>query len=471
MDAVVRALHGVGDAGPAPLVAIVDEVQTFGGDAIFKKLLSLVVGAVCDGRWPDRSVTVAALAEPPSAYHYLLKSVRNISSVHYVDCWTNPYGWPTPGLSEKKQQHSLQPSSHEVSTLCYGAACLAELVPASERPGNYVQPHGRLSLKFRRKNGAVKSEGLDYRINFKSGVEFLPSLSTSSSVSSSKPPPPPAPAAVAAPLAKTSTAPTTASSTVNSLGQQLAGGMRLDLSVEEAAARSQVQLPYEHQGQGQLYASGGDFRDYLPEAAGGRRRGTGRLGHILYVRDSDSEDPDSDEDPDDDLDVMVCIRQARLEDLLQMQRTNLMCLPENYTLKLLYVAEDYDGKIVGYVLAKMQVWEEEGPDVHGHITSLAVARTHRKLGLATKLMSAAQRAMEEVFGAKYSSLHVRVSNKGAFHLYHETLGYNIQDTEEKYYADGEDAFDMRKPFGASGGEAVTLPGAGSSKGRSGGRKK
>lgn len=38
MDAVVRALHGVGDAGPAPLVAIVDEVQTFGGDAIFKKV-------------------------------------------------------------------------------------------------------------------------------------------------------------------------------------------------------------------------------------------------------------------------------------------------------------------------------------------------------------------------------------------------------------------------------------------------
>jgi GNAT superfamily N-acetyltransferase len=28
--------------------------------------------------------------------------------------------------------------------------------------------------------------------------------------------------------------------------------------------------------------------------------------------------------------------------------------------------------------------------VHGHITSLAVARTHRKLGLATKLMAAAR---------------------------------------------------------------------------------
>lgn len=93
---------------------------------------------------------------------------------------------------------------------------------------------------------------------------------------------------------------------------------------------------------------------------------------------------------------MVCIRQATAEDLLQMQRCNLLCLPENYQLKvrraslglrprsigpgialhtdagphsapcaqyyfyhvlswpqLLYVAEDYDGKIVGYVLAKM----------------------------------------------------------------------------------------------------------------------
>ena len=114
--------------------------------------------------------------------------------------------------------------------------------------------------------------------------------------------------------------------------------------------------------------------------------------------------------------------------------------------------------------------------MHGHITSLALARTHRKLGLATKLMKAARtflcvfslhivdtlhsysyiytctdRAMDEVFGAKYSSLHVRVGNKGAFHLYHETLQYSIHDTEKKYYADGEDAYDMRKAFGSGSG--------------------
>ena len=100
--------------------------------------------------------------------------------------------------------------------------------------------------------------------------------------------------------------------------------------------------------------------------------------------------------------------------------------------QLLYVAEDYNGKIVGYVLAKMCApirslrsagccgcrapdqlqhcvlykqhckqhcapfpafvlfREEEATEVHGHITSLAVARTHRKLGLATRLMTAAR---------------------------------------------------------------------------------
>jgi ribosomal protein S18 acetylase RimI-like enzyme len=61
--------------------------------------------------------------------------------------------------------------------------------------------------------------------------------------------------------------------------------------------------------------------------------------------------------------------------------------------QLLYVAEDYNKDIVGYVLAKM---EEDAEIPHGHITSLAVLRTHRKLGLATRLMQSAQKAMVEV---------------------------------------------------------------------------
>jgi len=58
--------------------------------------------------------------------------------------------------------------------------------------------------------------------------------------------------------------------------------------------------------------------------------------------------------------------------------------------------------------------------------------------------------MEESFGAHYCSLHVRVSNKAALHLYRDTLGYDQNGVEVKYYADGEDAFDMRKTLNPSG---------------------
>lgn len=111
--------------------------------------------------------------------------------------------------------------------------------------------------------------------------------------------------------------------------------------------------------------------------------------------------------------------------------------------QLSYVAEDENGKIVGYVLAKM----EEDPEdqiPHGHITSLAVKRSHRKMGLARKLMDQSARAMAEVFGATYVSLHVRKSNRAALHLYTETLGFEISETEKKYYADGEDAYAMKR---------------------------
>lgn len=45
--------------------------------------------------------------------------------------------------------------------------------------------------------------------------------------------------------------------------------------------------------------------------------------------------------------------------------------------QLLHVAENHKGQIVGYVLAKM---EDDAKPPHGHITSLAVLRTHRKCG-------------------------------------------------------------------------------------------
>merc|ERR1712000_621853 len=158
--------------------------------------------------------------------------------------------------------------------------------------------------------------------------------------------------------------------------------------------------------------------------------------------------------------------------LPSIQQCNLTNLPENYFLKYyLYHALTWPQlsfvaivrgpggkpaaypKVVGYVLAKM---EEDPPDgvQHGHITSLSVMRTHRRLGIAEKLMRQSQRAMVETFQAQYVSLHVRVSNKAALHLYRDTLSFQMEKTEAKYYADGEDAYSMKLDLGTLREELV-----------------
>lgn len=53
-------------------------------------------------------------------------------------------------------------------------------------------------------------------------------------------------------------------------------------------------------------------------------------------------------------------------------------------------------------------------------------------------------SQRKVQGCKYVSLHVRVSNRAALGLYRDKLGYKVHDRSIEYYADGEDAFEMKK---------------------------
>ena len=149
---------------------------------------------------------------------------------------------------------------------------------------------------------------------------------------------------------------------------------------------------------------------------------------------------------------MVCIRPATLDDLWEMQHCNLMCLPENYQMKyylyhslswpqLLHVAES-DGKIVGYVLAKL---DEDSAEVHGHITSLAVLRT-RKLGIAAKLMKRrARRHAGRVRGQVLLAARPRQQRRG-----HPPVRGHPRLREERHREEvlrrREDAHDMRKTF-------------------------
>ncbi|KAG7195524.1 N-terminal acetyltransferase A complex catalytic subunit ard1 [Scheffersomyces spartinae] len=191
----------------------------------------------------------------------------------------------------------------------------------------------------------------------------------------------------------------------------------------------------------------------------------------------------------------ITIRRATIHDIQAMQNANLHNLPENYQLKYYmyhilswpqasYVATTYDDitpeadlyaeddgkaeaevpeivtkdvedpkgdtsyidkgeKIVGYVLGKM----DDDPDAqnrkaHGHITSLSVMRTYRRMGLAEKLMRQSLYAMCECYGAESVMLHVRKSNRAALNLY-LALEFTTSSVEHSYYQDGEDANCMK----------------------------
>jgi N-terminal acetyltransferase B complex catalytic subunit len=101
---------------------------------------------------------------------------------------------------------------------------------------------------------------------------------------------------------------------------------------------------------------------------------------------------------------------------------------------------------------------------HAHITCLTVAPGARRLGLATKLSEALEVAGDEADGW-FVDLFVRVENVAAIKLYKKmgcvadflaqcrygallttNFRYSVYRRIVDYYADGADAFDMRKPL-------------------------
>lgn len=81
----------------------------------------------------------------------------------------------------------------------------------------------------------------------------------------------------------------------------------------------------------------------------------------------------------------------------------------------------------------------------GHTISLAVMPTHRKMGLATKLLDYLHDSMQHRYGAVFCDLSVRMSNERAIRLY-ERHGYGVSERLSDYYKNGkvEDGFKMQK---------------------------
>ncbi|MDD5382883.1 MAG: ribosomal protein S18-alanine N-acetyltransferase [Candidatus Margulisbacteria bacterium] len=93
------------------------------------------------------------------------------------------------------------------------------------------------------------------------------------------------------------------------------------------------------------------------------------------------------------------------------------------------VAKDND-KVVGYIGIE-KILDEE------HIINMAVDPGYRGQGIGNRLMQHVLND-EDVF-----FLEVRVSNETAKKVY-ERYGFKVIDTRKGYYADGEDAYVMRR---------------------------
>jgi ribosomal-protein-alanine N-acetyltransferase len=105
------------------------------------------------------------------------------------------------------------------------------------------------------------------------------------------------------------------------------------------------------------------------------------------------------------------------------------------------VAEEA-GHVVGFMLAWHIVDEL-------HVLNVAVRRAERRRGIARLLLDELFiYALEKRVAAMY--LEVRASNEPARELY-RVHGFYAHNVRRSYYADGEDAVEMRLDFDAQGG--------------------
>lgn len=134
---------------------------------------------------------------------------------------------------------------------------------------------------------------------------------------------------------------------------------------------------------------------------------------------------------EEDIEPVAAIEEDSFSDPwpLEAFRTEL----ENNRLSSYFVAR-LDGEVIAYIGAWL-VHDEV------HITTLAVAKHHRRQGIASRLLEALIEAACPQ-GARYFTLEVRPSNKAALNFY-EKCGFTVLGRRHRYYND-EDALIMTR---------------------------
>lgn len=149
------------------------------------------------------------------------------------------------------------------------------------------------------------------------------------------------------------------------------------------------------------------------------------------------------------------VRRAMLLDLPQVIEINRQELPENYSPEffrdMLFEHGEYflvatgEGRILGYIMCRKETdfssfSQHFSLSPRGHLVSLAVRSSNRRMGLGRSLVEAAHDAMRRN-GIKESYLEVRADNTPAISLY-KGMGYEVKKTVSSYYMDGTTAHVM-----------------------------
>mmetsp|Transcript_26823 Transcript_26823/g.75531 ORF Transcript_26823/g.75531 Transcript_26823/m.75531 type:complete len:368 (-) Transcript_26823:533-1636(-) len=367
MDAVLRhlrggAVQGDGSLPEAPLALVEVAPSMPGGTVLLMQVFRRLCEAIAADRCQAKQGMVLAAAQQPGMYK--AAAAQSGCPVAVVDCFSDPWGWnrtlsgsggaldePTTDLSNLPAMEAALTAElrrgversvcvvidclsmllsahppHEVAGLLYRltllpavSSCVALLhgggggggaaavravatvavrtlgVPPLQAEGapSAAGAHGVLDVRLQRHTGRVFVDQELFTLLPEGGLLLSP-----------VPQPPTAQQLAAAAITKAASSKQEAEQLAKEMMVKMDGGMKLTLTEEERAAKEAVVLPYEHRGDRGLYDAD-DFTHYLPPAAGGVGAGSGKekLGHILYIRDSDEGEYDSDEDPDDDLDI------------------------------------------------------------------------------------------------------------------------------------------------------------------------
>ncbi|MEM1668432.1 MAG: ribosomal protein S18-alanine N-acetyltransferase [Thermofilaceae archaeon] len=149
----------------------------------------------------------------------------------------------------------------------------------------------------------------------------------------------------------------------------------------------------------------------------------------------------------------LVIREARKEDLTDVYDIETLSFGseayEPFLLQLYFnlaretfLVAEVEGRVIGYAIGVLTRWGG------GHVISIAVHPSFRRMGVAEKLLRELLKRMRQR-GAKAVRLEVKVSNEPAINLY-KKLGFRAVGVISNYYPNGEDAYVMMVDFDENG---------------------